>query len=176
MSDRTGRKAGSLSAVIYFERSDGHCVMPQFDAGNPALARMIFEQRFKNHDTERWEWREADTLGDVDRLQSRLIAQDERRRGHELQVHAGLRDHIRQEVSDSLRSRMVSSSTSPFEREAIGYYLNLRDDEKRDKHRQNIEHTQNYMWCLAMDSGTKVEDRMPSQPGEFWRSEAQQKG
>lgn len=175
MSDRTGRKVGSLSAVIYFERADGYCVLPQFDAGNPALARMIYEQRFKVHPTEKWEWREAETLGDVDRLQSRLIAQEEGRKQHMLSVHDGMRSHIRQEIADSLRQRMVSSSTSPFEREAIQYYLQLRDDKKRDKYRGEITTAQHYLWARENDARTKVEDRMPMQPGEFWRTPEQQK-
>jgi hypothetical protein len=174
--NRTGRAMGTLSAIIYFERSDGMVILPVFDAGRPELARMIFERKYKNHPQgERWEWREASTLTQVDQLQKRLVEQEQRRDQTMLEQHYNLREQVRRDVRDSLYQRMISSGTSDFEREAIRYYLDARDDPKRDKFRATIEHHNYYLWAREMNPGTKVEDRMPMQPGEFYRTEQQQR-
>lgn len=176
MSDRTGRAVGSLEPIIYFERDDGYCVLPCYDAGCPEQAREVFDRRFKNNLEEKWRWRETGTqLRDIDEFQKRLVEQETRRNEVQLHNHGIMRDAIRKSVRDSLYSKMVSSSTSPFEREAIGYYLDMRDDVTRDKWRTQIEASQCYLWAREQDSNSKVEDRMVSEPGDFWRNEQQQK-
>ncbi len=176
MSDRTGRAVGSLEPVIVFERSDGFLILPCFDAGCPEQARHIFDMKFRNHPTEKWMWREmGSTLREVDQLQDRLCEQEYRINEARLHNHGIMRDAVRKSVRDSLYSKMVSSSTSPFEREAIGYYLDMRDDVKRDKWRTQIEATQSYLWARENDSKTQVEDRVPILPGEFWRTAEQQR-
>ncbi len=174
--NRTGRAAGSLEPIIVFERADGYLVLPQYDAGNIEMARKLFDSRYRNHPTEKWMWREwGSQLRDVDALQKRLTDQEYRRNQQMLEVHYEMREAIRKSVADDLRRTMVSSSTSPFEREAIQYYLAMRDDAKRDKWRQEIENTQCYLWARENDANTKVEDRQIIQPGEFWRTEEQQR-
>lgn len=177
MSDRTGRAAGTLEPIIYFERSDGHVILPVYDAGCPEQARRVFTERFKNHATEKWQWRETDgTLSAVDALQKRLTDQELRRDARMMEAHQAVRERCRAEVASALRQRMCSSSTTPYEREFISVYLTLRDEAKRDKYRQGLEHRNYYLFAREMNSGTKVEDRMVTIPGEFWRTEAQQRG
>jgi hypothetical protein len=174
---KTGYAPGSLSPVIYFEREDGYIVLPQYDAGNIEMARHYFEARYRNHPTEKWMWRECGMqLRDVDALQKRLVDQEHRQNQQMLEVHYEMREAVRKQVRDSLYQKMVSSSTSPFEREAIGYYLDMRDDAKRDKWRTQIEATQCYLWARENDANTKVEDRQVIQPGEFWRTAEAQRG
>ncbi len=176
MSDRTGYKSGTLEPIIFFERQDGYAVLPVYDAGCPEQARRVFDQRYKHHATEKWRWAETDgTLSAVDALQKRLCEQEDRKNGQMIERHAIVRERWRKQVADSLRSRMVSADTSPFEREFIEIYLTLREDKTRDKYRQQLEHRHNYLWAREMDNKTKVEDRAIVYPGEFWRNEQQQK-
>jgi hypothetical protein len=176
MSDRTGYKHGTLEPIIYFERSDSYAILPVYDAGCPEQARRVFNERYKNHATERWQWRETDgTLSAVDALQKRLVDQEERRDGAMIEAHAMVRERWRKQVSDSLRARMCSSATSPFEREFIEIYLTLREEKTRDKYRQQLEHRNHYLWLRENNSTTKVEDKAIMLPGEFWRNEQQQR-
>lgn len=132
-----------------------------------ALARQMHQQKYSD-----WEWREAGTLADVDRLQKRLVDQENRRSNHMAQTVGDRSRAITDAVADNLRQRMCSSATSAFEREFIGLYLKLRED-KRETYRQRLTEAQWFMWAREMDSKTKFEDRMPDQPGEFWRDEQQ---
>ncbi len=176
MSDRTGRAVGSLEPIIYFERDDGYCILPCYDAGCPEQARHVFDAKFRSHPIEKWQWRETGTqLRDIDAFQKRLVEQEMRKNEVHLHNHGIMRDAVRKNVRDSLYSKMVSGSTSPFEREAIGYYLDMRDDAKRDKWRGQIEASQFFLWARECDSNTKVEDRVPILPGEFWRTPEQQR-
>lgn len=177
MSDRTGYARGTLEPIIYFERQDGYAILPVYDAGRPEQARRVFDERYKHHATEKWQWRETDgTLSGVDALQKRLVDQEQRRDGAMLESHMMVRERFRKSVADSLYSRMTSAATSEFEKEFIRLYLDLRDDKKRDKYRTQLEHRNHFLWARENMSGTKVEDRAIVLPGEFWRSEAQQKG
>lgn len=165
----TGFARGSLSPVIFFERKDGFCILPPIEVGHGVeLARQLHaDPRYRD-----WEWREAGTLSEVDRLQKRLVDQESKRSEHMAQAVGDRSRAITDAVADNLRQRMCSSATSVFEREFIGLYLKLRD-EKRGKYRQRLEEHNWFMWAREMDSKTKFEDRMPDQPGEFWRSPEQ---
>lgn len=116
-----------------------------------------------------WEWREAGTLAEVDRLQKRLVDQENVRANHMAYTVGDRSRAIKDAVADNLRQRMCSSSTSAFERDFIGLYLKLRED-KRDKYRDRLTEHNWYLWAREQNSNTKFEDRMPDQPGEFWRS------
>lgn len=176
MSDRTGYACGTLSPIFYLERSDGYVILPVYDAGCPEQAKRVYEERYKNHRTEKWEWKATDgTLSAVDALQKRLEAQELRRDSGMLASHTMMREQVRSHVASNLRQRMCSSSTTPYEREFIELYLRLREDPLRDKYRQSLEHREYFLWARELDSGTKVEDRAPLQPGEFWRTPEQQK-
>jgi hypothetical protein len=167
---KTGRAHGTLEPVIYFENSSGYVILaPQQIGEGTALARKIYEEKYR---PQGWEWREAGANGlhEVDQLQRRLIDQEvSRDRG--MAEHVGLkRDAVRKAVGETLRQRMTSSGTSEYEREFIRLYLRVRDDSKRDKYKELLKQRNYYLWAREQDSGTKVEDRMPSQPGEFWRA------
>jgi hypothetical protein len=175
-SDKTGRARGTLEPIIYFEREDGYVILPAYDAGHPEQAKRVFDLRYRNHATERWMWRETDgTLSAVDALQKRLIDQERRRTETMMENHTMVREASRRAVRDSLYQRMVSSSTSTFEREAIRYYLDAREAPERDKFGNAITQHQWYLWAREMDANTKIEDKMPMQPGEFWRTPEQQR-
>lgn len=93
----------------------------------------------------------ADSLSAVDRLQAALLEQERRewereRIGEELQMGARQR-----EIVDRLRTRMCSSTTTPYERDFIEAYLQLRE-EKRDKHRQRFSERTAYLNVLARET------------------------
>ena len=153
------RALGTLDPIIYFENSQGEIVLPP----TTPEARYFYEGRpdatgrtYRDHG---FEWREAGTLAEVDKLQARLVEQE--RRANE---QASARDDARSQeiwakVGSSLRARMVSSSTSEYEKEFIRLYLELRE-ERREKHRQRWLERVSYLWAREMDSGAKATDRI----------------
>ena len=171
----TGRQAGTLDPVIYFENSSGYVILaPQEVGQGTALARKIYEERYR---PKGWEWREAGANGlhEVDALQKRLIDQEVSRDNMMADKSSYERDLVRREIAERLRSRMTSAATSEFERDFIRYYLELREDSKRDKYRETLKQRNYYLWAREQDSSTQVDDRMKSEPGDLWRGEAQQK-
>ncbi len=156
MADRTGRALGSLEPVIFFERPDGYVILPPEEIGKPGIARMMYEKKYR---AEGWEWREADTLPEVDKLQKRLVDQEMK-----VAAERDLREDIRrqrayQKTGESLRARLTSGKCGNYEREFITYYLQSRE-ERREKYRQRWSEYNHYLWAREQDSTTKVEDRM----------------
>lgn len=165
-SDRTGFACGSLKPAIYFERKDGYVILAPAEKGRDDLARMVYEKRYGPLG---WEWREARNLGELDRLEKRLIAQEEREAAKMIAANSQVRDWVRQAVASALRQQMVSSSSTPFEREFIACYLKMRE-EKRDKFRDALTHHNLGIMARNYDSSKKVEDIITSDPTQFERS------
>lgn len=156
--DKTGRAMGTLDPVIYFQNSAGHILLPPVEVGKgPGLARMIFERRYKS---QGYQWMEAGTLHDVERLQTRLIEQETeilKKQGYRMDA---AREACRKSTSANLRRRMASSDCSPYEREFIELWLQM-DEEKRKKYTQRFTERNMYLTALEFDSNnTRVEDRM----------------
>jgi len=167
MSDRTGYARGSLAPVIYFENSSGYVILaPEQIGQGTALARKIYEERYR---PQGWEWREAGANGlhEVDALQKRLIDQEVSKDRMMADKSSYERDVVRREIAERLRARMTSSDTTEFEREFIRHYLTLREDSKRDKYRETLKQHNYYLWAREQDSGTKIEDRMKSEPDDI---------
>ena len=167
MSDRTGMARGSLRPVIYFEAPNGYIILAPEEIGHgQEAARMMYEQRYKGLG---WQWKESGTsLSDVTKLQKRLREQEYRecqeRGGKMMEAY----DASRKKTTDELRRRMTSAACGAWERDFIEAYLQL-NEEKRSKYEAIWEQRQAYLWSLEQDANTKVEDRMPSQPGDKWR-------
>lgn len=156
MPDRTGRALGSLEPIIFFERPDGYVILPPEEIGKPGIARMMYEKKYR---AEGWEWREADTLPEVDKLQKRLVDQEMKVMQERDLREDLMRQRAYQKTGERLRQRLTSGKCSAYEREFISLYLQSRED-KRDKHRQRWTEAQMYLWAREQDSGTKVTDRM----------------
>lgn len=156
MSDRTGYALGNLSPILYFERADGFIVLAAYDKGKPEQARQVYEAKFK---PQGYEWRETRNLQDVDALQRKLVEQELR----EANRRDAQDDYYKQEcfrrTGSNLRQWMQSDSCTPYERDFIKLYLELRET-KRDKYRQRWSEAQSYLWIREMGSKSKVEDRM----------------
>lgn len=163
--DRTGMAMGNLRPVIYFEAPNGYVVLPPIEEGKgEALARKIFSERYHG-----WEWREAGTWSDVTKLQKRLQDQAWAEANQQRQVSLDAYDAVKRETASNLRQRMASSDCTPFERGFIESWLRL-SDEKRKVYEQRFLERNFYLWSCEQDSSRKVEELMPTQPGEFLRT------
>ena len=141
---------GSASAIEYFrnhastDRPEGYLILAPFSSAPcpPGYSREF-----------------ADSLSAVDRLQFILLAQ-ERAQWEQEQIFDDAMTRSRQQrVVDNLKERMISSSTSPHERDFISFYLLLRE-EKREKHRKVFEQRTAYLNVLAHET---PKGRMPNE-------------
>lgn len=157
LSDRTGRAMGTLRPVIFFENAQGHILMPPEEIGKGVgLARHLWDQKYKQ---QGYEWREAGTLSDIDRLQNRLITQEQAVLNRQGFVMDQAREHARKQTASSLRQRMASSDCSPYEREFISIWLDM-NEEKRKIYTQRFSERNMYLEAREFDSNHKIEDRM----------------
>jgi hypothetical protein len=149
---------GQLNPVVYFENRQGVIALPP----STKYALMI-KDRMRDRG---FEFREAGTLAEIDRLQSRMQQQEYRQRQREVENDERLASHVRASVASRLYNRMLSGSTSEYEKEFIRIYLRTRED-KREKHRKRFEQDQMYFEAREFDSSTKhlqsAADRVPEQ-------------
>ena len=158
MPDRTGRALGTLDPVIYFENQSGHILLPPVEIGHgPALARKLWEERFK---PQGYEWREAGTLSEVQRLQKRIVEQEQRILDRQGQVDYERRARVHRETASNFHRRMASSDCDPWERDFIREWLKLRDS-KQDEYTRRYTERNMYLQAVEFDSNHKIEDRMP---------------
>lgn len=93
----------------------------------------------------------ARTLPEIDRLQFTLIEQERRECEMEM-VHDEVVFGAKQrEITDRLRQRMVSSSTTPYDRDLIAAYLQLKE-EKREIHRQRFMERNMFLFARENDT------------------------
>ena len=174
---KTGFANGSLSPTYYFEDSRGHIVLPVYDAGKPEQARKVFAARFENqvHYDETgahgpYMWKEATTWGELRDLEQKLIRQETFKASIQCAKFGAKRQIVSDSVRANLRHRMTSADCSNWERDFIKAWFALQE-EKREKYEASFMARNYYLWSREMDSGTTIADRMPLQPGEFWRNE-----
>lgn len=136
------RTLGTLEPVIYFVNHTD----PRRPEGYVVLAPFSSFQTPEGHSRE-----EAHTLAEVDVLQKRLIEQEQRTIESEYFYNEALVATQRQEIRDRLYARMVSSSTSEYEKEFIQLYLQLRED-RRAKYRQTFLERTMYLRAREMDT------------------------
>lgn len=119
---------GSLEVVIYFKNHRDLSHPPGFLMLSP----------YSDFSTPPGYTREvARTLPEIDRLQFTLIEQERRECERDMLYNEVVVGKMQREVTDRLRTRMVSSSTTPYERDFIEAYLQLQES-KRDRHRQRF--------------------------------------
>jgi hypothetical protein len=153
----TGFANGTLNPIIYFKRgSDGYVILAPHEKGHGLeVAHMLYDQRYRHE----WQWCEAGTLREAQQLEKQLIEQAMREREHQAEVVGAERENVKKQVSSAMYARLVSSSTSAYEKEFIRCWMALSES-KRDKYAQRLKEHNDYLWALQMDSGTKLEDRM----------------
>lgn len=132
----------SLEAVVYFVNHE--------DSAHPAGYVLLAPT--SSHPTPEGYSRElARSLPEIDRLQAILVSQERREWERELAADERLMEGRRADVRDRLYARMTSSTTSPYEREFIQLYLQLRED-KRARHRQRFLERTAYLTAREMDT------------------------
>lgn len=141
------RTRGTLAPVIYFV-NEGRISGSNSDEeiGWITLAPYSEARTPEGHSRH-----EAGTLSEVDTLQKRMQEQEHRKLEKELQLDENHMREARAKVRDSLYSRMVSSSTSEYERDFIKAWMELRDQKRRDYFRQRLEEHQCFITAREMD-------------------------
>lgn len=139
---------GSLSAVVYFRNHR--------DPNHPEGYLMLAP--YSEFPTPRGYSRElARTLSDIDKLQ-RVLCEQERRDFERDRLYDEVLVGAKQRgITDKLRQRMVSSSTTPYDRDVIEAYLQLKE-EKRAKHAQRFMERNMYLYAREMDSHSRPPD------------------
>jgi hypothetical protein len=136
---------GSLSQIEYFVKRSTAACRDSHPIGFHILAPMSNARCPEGYTREY-----ADSLSAVDRLQTILLRQErqewERERIHEESL-IGARQRA---VVDRLKQKMVSSSTSPYERDFIAAWLQLRE-EKKEKYNRIFEQRVAYLSVLAKE-------------------------
>jgi hypothetical protein len=165
MSDRTGVAHGTLRPIIYFSRiPDMYIVMPQIPIGEGVdlahKAYMLGKDRqglpYKDH----YLWCESGTLAEIDRLQKRLVSQELREKTAMAEDSAIRRERIKKQVRDAMRSTMISSSTSAWERDFIEAWFKLQDN-KKDLYANALLNRNQFILAREYDSKTQVQDLIP---------------
>ena len=106
----------------------------------------------------------ADTLSDIDKLERKLQEQDRQEHFKEYLKDQTLLAKKDAEIRDKLRQKMLRSDCTPYERDFIELYLQLRDDKKKEKYRQLfLEHT-SYLWARHNDVGNRKADEESFNP------------
>jgi hypothetical protein len=134
---------GTHEAVVYFRNYRD----PAHEPGYVLLAPYTECRAPRGYDRE-----VARTIPEIVRLQDRLREQELRAAEAEVlhdQVILGERDRIR---SDELYTRMVSGSTTPYERDYIRELLKLRDKKKREKYATILSQHNMHLHALEMDA------------------------
>lgn len=160
--NRTGMVMGRVNPILYYEHKNGHLMLaPDTEHANYFWR----ERRDVNGRTlldSGYDMKEAGTWPEVQILQRRLQEQEEKVFAQQLRNHDHDREVARKETGQRLYERLINSNTSPYEKEFIRLWLSLRDDAKRDKYREALEHRAMYLWVAEMDSGhdSNITDRI----------------
>ena len=116
---------GQLNPVVYFVDSNGNIALP------PST-----EEAHKLRDRMRsrgYELREAGTLHEIDVLQKQMEEKEFAQARMELDRNERAVADKRKEIRERLMARMISSSTSQYERDFIKAWLMMRDDKRKEK-------------------------------------------
>jgi hypothetical protein len=138
----TMHKIGTLTAVIYFQRKDGHIFLAPYSTFPTPPGCMKCE---------------AGTLAEIDALSDRLLSQECFEWEREAQHESVTFDARAEQVRDNLYAKMTSSSTSQYEKDFIREYIKLRDERKREKWRTfHSKHA--FLWAREYDTPGRRSD------------------
>lgn len=125
----TNYSMGQLDPIVYFQNREGEIWLPPSTQQALAVKDQMRARGF--------ELKEANSLDKIDRLQKELQDWEYRKKERDCERLDTLRAEVRRGVRDRLVAKMVSSSTTPYERDFIQAYLMLSDD-KRDHFRKRF--------------------------------------
>ena len=130
-------RPGTLNVVYFVRGTDGFIMLAPYTA-MPTLPGYRREV--------------ANTLGEVDVLQRKLIEQETRALEQERVTEEAAYGKMSEAVRDRLYARMTSTATDEYEKDFIREYLKLRDENKRKKYAEAFEHRRMYLWAREFDS------------------------
>ncbi len=149
---------GKLEPVPYFIAPDGSIASP-----------LTMSEALKMKDKMQrrgYEFRTADTLREVDKLQKLMQEHELKTRQAELEREELTFADVRKQIRDRLYARMVSSSTTQYEKDFIAAYFRL-GEEKREKYRRRFLADQCYFLCREFDNPSaqllKIADSIPNE-------------
>jgi hypothetical protein len=157
--NRTGYAIGRLNPIIYFEDAQGNIAMPPSTADARWIYNEARDAQGLTYKDRKYEWREAGTLNEVDKLQARLTELKMRELRDASERDERIQDALWKEIGGRLRARMVNRDCTPYERDFIDGYLQLKPA-KRAKHRQRFLETTMYLEAREMDSSSHATDRI----------------
>lgn len=138
------RKPGTVAPLVYFRYPNGHLTLAPFsDCPTPDGA--IREER--------------DTLHEIDKVVDILRRQEYESAQREMHNDMNLVAARDKEIRDRIYQRMTSGSTSAYEKEFLRYYLQLRDERKREIYRQRFLEAQWYLYSRENDLGDRAADK-----------------
>jgi len=151
------RTMGTLQPILYFENfKTGEISMPPTDE----IAYHIKSEMQRRG----FELKEAGTLREIDKLQHKMqdweyaVGQRAMERDDQLMVR------VRRNTRERLTTRMISSSTSPWERDYIKSYLMLAES-KREKWRKEHDLYRNCYFALRENNSLQAQkDSIESVP------------
>lgn len=117
-------KMGTLNPVLYFINSQGNVSLPPT---NEAAFALKDEMRRRGY-----ELREADTLPKIRDLEKMIQESEQRQQEREFERDEAVFGARRKEIRSRMYQRMVSSSTSPYEREFIRHWLQMREEKQKE--------------------------------------------
>lgn len=151
--NRTGMAMGRVSPIVYYEHTNGHLMLAPDTEHASYWWREAKDPSGMTLLDKGYDLKEAGTWPEVQHLQDRLIEQEEKWFTKTLETHDRERAVARKVVADRLYARLVNPGTPAYEKEFIQHWLILRDEKKRDRYREALEHRAMYLWVAEMDSG-----------------------
>jgi hypothetical protein len=139
-------KPGCIEPVIFY-------VNGADPAHPPGYVLLAPYSDFPTPDGYRREY--ADTLKDVDKLEARLQQQERDACEQEAEMDAARFEARKQAVRDRLYAKMISDSTSEYDKEFIRGYLQLREERTREKYRNLKLQRDMFLWARHNDIGDR---------------------
>ena len=154
---QVNRTMGTLQPILYFENfTTGEISMPPSDE----IAYNIKSEMARRG----FDLKEAGTLREIDKLQHKMQDWEYKVGQRAMERDDQLRVKVRAGTRQRLIDRMVSSSTTPWERDYIKAYLMLADD-KREKWRKEHALYRNCYFALRENNSMQpLKDAVESIP------------
>lgn len=152
----TNYQLGSLNPVVYFENRKGEIWLPPSTEQALAIKDQMRARGF--------ELKEAGNIPAIDELSKRIYEIERRKMESRRIVEETMYDRMQDRVRSSMLQRAVSSSTSPFERDFLMYYMQVRMPEKKKKFMEQFEHRQMYFEAREHDNGNAFLDMADKSP------------
>jgi hypothetical protein len=151
--------AGHIEPIIYFVCGSSALSNPPRPIGYVLIAPYTDCPTPEGYRRE-----EARYLSDAYELEKKLVQQEREGQEQEVELERARDQQWHQKIRDRLYVRMISSSTDVYEQEFIKAWLQLKDEQKRNKYAQFLTQRQMYLHALHFDTpaGRRVDEEKVS--------------